>query len=304
MISQIENNNTNRIVFTQNHIKKIRLSKNSKGYFTNTIDNDILDQDSEFRMASISKLFMDITLLLMQEDNKLKVNDNVSKYIKSENPDNDFSSITLLDIMNHKSGIKRVVNDRKDREGKHGLPVFKYKNATEVMNLFINEPLFEHKHGEYSYSNIGFTILAAIIEKITGANNYSEVIMQYLLKPLKMLHTDIGETNIKLYNKNGLLLSQDAFNEIYYAAGGGGFYSSIYDMVTFAKGMPGLFIDFNLIKLLDKCVVTDLSVKKNNDGFVFSHYGAIQGGISMFSTNYTPEFKFINCKMEFETIKY
>lgn len=288
------------IKFTQAYIKRIRYNgmengKFNTGDYINTVDLDVLDQNSEFRIGSISKVFMDITILLMHENNKLNINDKLSYYINSKNPKNNFSTVTLLDVMNHRSGMKRSSDDRKHDEAKPGEPVPKYKNATEVMNLFIDEPLFEHNHGTYSYSNIGFIILGAIIEKITLAKNYSKIIKKYLIRPLKMSHTNIGETNMKLYNANGKLLSQNEFNEIYYAAGSGGFYSTIYDMITFSKNMTGLFKTPDLIKSLDICTVSDL-------GIMLQHHGLIAGGTSNFSVEYTPKFKFVDCRVEFETI--
>jgi hypothetical protein len=110
-----------------------------------------------------------------------------------------------------------------------------------------------------------------------------------------MSHTNIGETNTKLYRKNTKSLSKDEFNEIYYATGSGGFYSTIYDMVTFAKNMPGLFNDSNLIKLLDLCDM-------NETGIMLSHHGLAIGGASMFSVQYNLKFKFIDCAIAFDTL--
>jgi len=296
MQNQSGGTNPNSIIFTQAHVKRIRY-KGTKdgGDYVNTIDNDILNENSEFRIGSISKLFMDITILLMQEKNELSVNDKLSKYIGSENQKNIFSKITLLDIMNHKSGMKRSSDDRKNDKIPQDQIVPKYKNATEVMKLFIDESLFEHKKGDESYSNIGFIILGAVIEKITGINNYSKIIKKYLLNPLGMKHTDIGETNIKLYNENGKPLSENAFNEIYYAASSGGFYSTVHDMIMFAEHFPRLFKDPQIIELLDICHVNDM-------GIMIQHGGLIQGGASMFSAEYTQKFEFVDCRIEFDTV--
>jgi len=284
----------NDIIFVQSHVKRIRY-KGAKdgGDFVNTIDDDIIDQNSEFRIGSISKIFMDITILLMHEKNELNVNDKLSKYIKSST--NDFSKITLLDIMNHKSGMKRSANNRKNDQFPKGTKVPKYKNVTEVMDEFINESLFDHEKGDFVYSNIGFIILGAVIEKITDVDNYSKIIKKYILKPLKMKNTGIGETNIKLYNEKGKALSENKFNEIYYSAGSGGFYSTVHDIITFAKNMPKLFEDPKIIELLDIC-------DSNERGIMIQHSGLIFGGATMFSAEYTPEFKYVDCRIEFDTV--
>uniref|UniRef100_A0A6C0CAG2 Beta-lactamase-related domain-containing protein n=1 Tax=viral metagenome TaxID=1070528 RepID=A0A6C0CAG2_9ZZZZ len=276
------------IIFIKSNMKRIRYrGVKDGGDYINTIDDDILDENSEFRIGSITKLFMDITILLMQEKNELSVNDKLSKYIKSENPVNNFSEITLLDVMNHKSGMKRFYDDRR---------TLKHKNATEAMNLFINDPIFEHKKGEFVYSNIGFIILGAVIEKITGINNYHKIIKKYILKPLKMKNTNVGETNVRLYNEHGKFLSEKEFDEIYYAASAGGLYSTIHDMMLFAKNMPTLFEDPNLIKLLSGMGHNDDKVN------ILTKNGLIHGGLSLIFIEYTPNWEFVDCKIEFETI--
>ena len=61
-------------------IKKMEY-KNKKLYGINTIDDDELSDTSEFLIASITKLFTIISLLLLQQNKKLDIHDNIGKYL-------------------------------------------------------------------------------------------------------------------------------------------------------------------------------------------------------------------------------
>jgi hypothetical protein len=90
------------------YTKKI-LYENGNFTTINNIDDDILDMNSTFLIGSVTKIFTVYTILILHQNNLLNINDNIIKYIKTKNKDNNdmFQKIKILDIINHK---RRVTN--------------------------------------------------------------------------------------------------------------------------------------------------------------------------------------------------
>jgi len=170
-------------------LKMIEFVKN-KIYALNNIDVDKLDEESEFPIGSITKLFTIISLLILHQNKQININDNIGKYINN----NEIKELKIIDIMNHKSGLKEIF-DGVD----YGKSKIKYTSATEVYNKWNNGKLIDKNLiGKFAYSNMGFIILGYLIETITNIK-YSDFVKKNILIPLKMKNTGIKDCNVILY---------------------------------------------------------------------------------------------------------
>ena len=106
--------------------------------FENFKQNKILDSSSVFAIASLSKQFTAVLILIQEENGKLKTEDQVSKYV-TDFQTNQFKNITIKELLNHTSGISDSGNGLLSEPGK-----------------------------EFHYSNKGFYYLGKIIEKVSG----------------------------------------------------------------------------------------------------------------------------------------
>lgn len=97
-----------------------------------------LDSSSVFAIASVSKQFTAVLILLQEDLGKLNTEDPVSKYL-SDFQSNQFKNITIKELLNHTSGISDFGNGLLSKPGK-----------------------------EFHYSNKGFRLLGEIIEKVSG----------------------------------------------------------------------------------------------------------------------------------------
>jgi CubicO group peptidase (beta-lactamase class C family) len=123
-------------------------------YALNNIDDDILDEHSEFPIGSVTKLFTIVSLLLLHQNKQLDIYDTIGKYIDNNN----IKNLIIIDIMNHISGLKNIFD---------GSSKIEYDSATEIYNKWNNGNLLDKKSlGTHSYSNVGYIILGALIEKI------------------------------------------------------------------------------------------------------------------------------------------
>lgn len=120
----------------------VELYRKNNGFedFKNKIK---IDNNSVFAIASISKQFTAVLILLLEEQGKLSVDEKVSKYLK-EFQGKEFQDITIKELLNHTSGISDSANGLISKPGK-----------------------------EFNYSNKGFRFLGAIIEKVSG-KSYDE----------------------------------------------------------------------------------------------------------------------------------
>ena len=110
-----------------------------------------LDSSSVFAIASVSKQFTAVLILLQEDLGKLNTEDQVSKYL-SDFQNNQLKSITIKELLNHTSGISDFGSGLLSKPGK-----------------------------EFHYSNKGFRLLGEIIEKVSG-KSYDENIREFFEK--------------------------------------------------------------------------------------------------------------------------
>jgi CubicO group peptidase (beta-lactamase class C family) len=274
--------------------------KNDKLIVYNNIDNDKLDKDSEFLIGSITKIFIIYTILLLQQDKLLNINDNIDKYIDSSDI-NDFYNITILELINHTAGIKTMPNIINYKNNinifiPNNFIVNKYSTALSILPFFIQEKLFTIKYGEYNYSNIGYVLLGIIIEKVSK-QSYLNTLKKYIIEPLNLTHTNVGNTNIKLYNKYYEPIQSTEFAKRYLAASSGSLYSTINDLINFST---------NSIKLLNENsinILKQLYIYKFEDNHhIIKHNGKITGGNSTLKIKYNSSWNVMDIYIKLQTI--
>lgn len=116
--------------------------------------------DTKFRIASISKLFTEVAILKLVEQNRLSLEDKVSDFI----PDYPRGEeITINHLLTHRSGIPHLNSFPNYDE----LSLLSF-TTTEIIALFKNKPIEFNPGEKYRYSNSGYTLLAYIIELVSG----------------------------------------------------------------------------------------------------------------------------------------
>lgn len=255
--------------------------KNSRLYGLNTIDKEKLNDNSEFRIGSITKLFTVVVLLRLQEQHVINLQHSVNTYLSSGNAELD--SVSIMDLIRHTSGMKR--------NHSRNFKLKKFTNTEEVYNTISDTPLITLPKGKFSYSNLGYIILGSIIESVTNSHYY-DVYHKYILKPLKMHSTDIGQTNIKLYNKFKKEITKQEKLETYYACSAGALHSTIADMKKFAT-FPSLLTKQSL-SILKTCYF----YRKNS----IKHSGVIPGGNALLEVEYNDKWNVQSVYVKLKTV--
>ncbi len=154
----------------------------TKSYGYSDIENKRkITSKTKFDVASMSKQFTVMSILLLQENGKLSVNDDIRKYL-SELPEYKHK-VTIEHLMSHTSGIRDhflLLQLSKDC----GTDTTITNN--DVLRLIKRQKDLNFKPGtQQIYCNPGYVLLAIIIEQVSGLS-FSEYTKQYIFKPLKM----------------------------------------------------------------------------------------------------------------------
>lgn len=219
----------------------IAISKNGeiifqKGFgFSNIESKEEVTPETIFGIASVTKSFTAMAILMLEEEGKLSVDDPVTKYIPelklSDVPDMD--EIKILHLLSHTTGLPPMI--RREDLNKLGDHIG-YLNGEQVEML--------GKPGEYfSYCNDMFLLLGVIIERLTG-QLYRRYVTENILNPLQMHRSTFSlEELAKLnnvsvpydYNKKTDTFVSQPWPALGNYEVGGGIRSNVLDLIKYGQ---------------------------------------------------------------------
>jgi CubicO group peptidase (beta-lactamase class C family) len=131
--------------------------------------------ETVFSTGSITKQFTAAAIMKLKMERKLDTSDPIGKFLDGV-PD-DKSNITIRHLLTHTSGLVQDAGRDYDTASRD-----------ETVKKILAQPL-EFKPGErFEYTNVGYTLLAAIIEKVSG-KSYEEFLSEKLFHPAGMVST-------------------------------------------------------------------------------------------------------------------
>jgi D-alanyl-D-alanine carboxypeptidase len=145
-----------------------------------------LSPDHVFRIASVTKIFTAATIMKLAEGGKLSLDDSLSKYL----PNYPYAEgVTLRQLLNHTAGVPevRAASD----------PQIKVDplNTASVVTQIGRSPLDFRPGTRWSYSNSGYVLLGAVIEKVTGTP-WRKALQELILDPVGLKQTRHGDHSI------------------------------------------------------------------------------------------------------------
>jgi CubicO group peptidase (beta-lactamase class C family) len=179
-------------------------------------------------LASVSKQFTAMIIMMLAEKNKIKYDDPVSKYIPELSKY--ANGTTIRHLLTHTSGIPDVGDLGVDHPG---------LTNDEVLKTLVSQNSLTFKPGtKYEYSNTGYILLSIIIERITG-KSYKEFLSEKILSPLKMNNTFLYDGSQQLTNNIAMGYSQFNQKDGYTAltTGDGGMFSNVYDLLKWSEAL-------------------------------------------------------------------
>jgi len=175
------------------------------GYGMANLNDDVtITPETVFHVASMSKQFTAASILLLQQQGKLSLDDDVHKYIPELA---DFGErITLRHLMHHTSGLR-------DQWALLELAGWRYSQDlitdADVMSVVTRQKDLNFKPGEkYMYSNTGFTLLAIVVSRVSGMS-FRAFTTKNIFEPLGMTHTHFRDDHEEVIKHDALGYEQD-----------------------------------------------------------------------------------------------
>lgn len=197
------------------------------------------DASTNFRLASCTKQFTAMAIMLLVHDGKLRYDESLTDVFP------DFPAygkqITIRNLLNHTSGLPDYEDLMDQAQAAHGAPPL-WSETHQIHDAEVLKLLEAQTHGKFapgtqwSYSNSGYVVLGLIVAKVSG-QPFDEFLRDRIFKPLKMDHTlaFINGKNEVANRAYGHTKSGDAFEQTDQSStsatlGDGGVYSNLEDL--------------------------------------------------------------------------
>ena len=203
----------------------------SSGYGIGDLEHDVeITPSSVFYIGSVSKQFVTFSILLLEEQGKLSLDDRIQKFLP------DFpeyqSPLTIRHFIHHTSGVRDYLTLMYLR----GRDYLDNTDVDEVYDLIKRQKELNFTPGEkYLYSNSCYFMLAMIVEKASG-QSLKMFAQEHIFGPLGMNNslfyddnTDLIKNRVFSYMKSG----EDGFQNLimrFDLVGSGGVYTNVEDL--------------------------------------------------------------------------
>ncbi len=226
----------------------------SKAYGLANIENDVPNTlQTKFRIGSLTKQFTAMAILILQERQKLNVQDSICKYLPQCLEA--WQPITIHHLLTHTSGLPNFMYTVNLTEEERA-----YSPLTRDLERLRKGSLEFAPGTKFNYCNSGYVLLGHIIEKVSG-EPYGDFVRDSIFGPLKMVNTG--------YDYNGLVLKHRAVG--YSLRGDTVIDAPFVDMsVPFAAG--GLYSTVEDLYLWDQALYTEKLISKKSIEMMFTPY--------------------------------
>lgn len=267
----------------------VAVSKNGEIIYTKSIgfadvENNVkATENSKYRIGSISKSFTTVLILKAVEENKLDLNQTIDKWFPKIKNAKDISVKLLL---NHRSGIHNFTND-KDYLMWNTQP----KTEKEMVEIIAKGGSDFQPDSKAEYSNSNYVLLSYILEN-TLSKSYSEILKEYIVKPIGLTNTYVfGKINpnkneCKSYSFVGTW-KLETETDYTIPLGAGAITSTPTDLTKFADALfGGKLLKSESLKIM-KTIKDDYGMGLFEvpfyDNIGYGHTGGIDGFSSVYS---------------------
>jgi len=203
-----------------------------------------INSNTKFNLASVNKMFTAVAIAQLCEKGKLSYNDSISKFLGADWISDEIGNkVKIKHLLTHTSGLgggdfNITYVETAVKNGYNEIDDYKSMSADFDLHFEPGE--------KYEYSNLGYHLLGAIIEKASGMSYY-DYIRLYIFEPAEMIdagfpiaNSDLNSMAIgyeKIY-KNETLLIQDNKQKVNIKGSPAGLaYATVTDMFHFAQAM-------------------------------------------------------------------
>lgn len=199
--------------------------------------NISISPDMVFRLGSLTKQMTTASIMMLEEEGHLQVDDPITRFFP-DYPTHGYT-ITLRHLMTHTSGIIDFLAIAEFPE-----IVKEDITALDVIDFFKNQPMNFAPGEAWSYTNSGYVMLGAIIEKISG-QSYEEFIQSRIFTPLGMDNTYHGDfkriipNRVVGYEMGAAGYENSAYLSMTIPGAAGAIISNVDDLLTWNRALFG-----------------------------------------------------------------
>jgi len=250
------------------------------------------DGNTKFRLGSVSKQFTAAAILLLQERGKLSLDAPVKTFLSDAPPA--WDKVTVRHLLSHTGGIPNFTSFPEYEKTK-GLPA----TLESLIARFRDKPLDFQPGEKFAYSNSGYILLTAIVEKASG-QPYAAFVTDNIFKPLGMAdsgydsHAAVLPHRASGYSPSPQGVVNTDYIDMTIPQGAGALYSTTHDLLKWNQGLfGGKLLKPETLKAMTTPVKDNYALGlfiANADGATVINHG---GGIEGFNTwlGYDPDRK-------------
>ncbi|MBI1760882.1 MAG: serine hydrolase [Acidobacteria bacterium] len=209
--------------------------------FANKAFNTPNRLDTKFNLGSINKFITHTAILQLVEAGKLNLDDTLGKYLPDYPNQQAAAKVTISHLLNMQSGIGDFFGAKFE-----ATPKDRIRTINDYLKLFAEAPLAFEPGTSQRYSNGGYVVLGAIIEKVTG-QSYYDYVRERIYKPAGMTNTDAYEVDASVPNvatgytrhsgRDGNARVDNVYTKPARGSSAGGGYSTAEDLLKFAQAL-------------------------------------------------------------------
>jgi len=222
----------------------VLLAKDGKPFYTKAVgiaNRDFMAPvklDTKFNTGSMFKMITAVSVCQLAEAGKLSLDDNIGKYLDTSwlaRPILD--KVTIHQLLTHTSGLGSYFNETYNKSSR-----LLFRKVDDYKPLVVTDTLAFEPGTQWSYSNTGFLLLGAIVEKASG-EDYFDYVRGHVTGPAGMKNTDCYELDLvnpnlavgydKEAGPNGAVYRNNIFQHVLRGGPAGGGYTTVEDLLAF-----------------------------------------------------------------------
>jgi CubicO group peptidase (beta-lactamase class C family) len=188
-------------------------------------------------------MFTSIAIAQLVEQSKLSLDDPIAKHLTDYPNREAATKVTVRHLLTHTSGLADYFNDNFMKASRD-----RFRTIADYFPLFVKEPLQFEPGTRFRYSNAGFMVLGAIVQRASGMD-YFDYVREHIYKPAGMINTDAYELDTDVPNlavgyirdeedrPGGPAVKNNIFLHVIKGGPAGGGYSTVEDLHRFANAL-------------------------------------------------------------------
>jgi D-alanyl-D-alanine carboxypeptidase len=193
--------------------------------------------NTRFRIGSMNKMFTATSIMQLVQAGKIDLDKPFGTYLTDYPNKSVSSSVTIRQLLTHTGGTGDIFGPEFEKNR------LKLRTLQDYIDLYGNRPLRFTPGSKWDYSNYGFILLGAVIEKVSG-QSYYDYVREHIYKPAGMTSTDSRPEDVDVSDRSvGYMMGPNGDWQPntdtlpYRGTSAGGGYSTVGDLLRFANAL-------------------------------------------------------------------